>query len=544
MWDFYRAGNGIVRFGKPYRDGYFSILRVFIAMIASVRPHSSTPVTHSSEGLARESYNKVSYWSSNKKSFTTDQAAKHITRGSFKFHDRNGDNKIEVGFNFSGAFSTAQKERARQALQSYADVANISFVENASNTDGFITIKGVPGSRSGVAGLPNQYQSRVTASVGTGGAHDNPPIGSHFMFLLVHELGHTLGLQHPGGYNGGGTYEGDADYAQDTKARSVMSYWSERKQPGHDFNGLTPAAHMIDDIAAIQRLYGANTRTRNTDTVYGFNSNTGREVYSLKSARDRPVFSVWDGGGNDTLDFSGFTGKQNISLKAETFSDVGGLRGNVSIAKGVIVENAIGGSGSDTLTGNEQSNRLKGGGGADTLHGGGGADTFVYDRVSDSTPQNPDIIKDFTSGLDTINVAGVLREAGLRSLNFADRFGGRAGDAVITHDAATGRSTLAVDTKGSGTADLLITSHGQIKSSDVTWSAEVPTVTPDVIPAPVPEPRPAPTPEPTPEPAPDPTPGPTPALRPTPNPRPNGPFAKKLLTLLRTFMGRAFSLFR
>ncbi|MFL1561808.1 M10 family metallopeptidase C-terminal domain-containing protein [Pseudomonas sp. O64] len=509
-------------------------------MIPSVRPQSSMHATLSSGGQAREFYNGFSSLSSNKTSFTTDQAAKHITRANFKFHDRNGDNKIVVGFNFSGAFSAAQKERARQALQSYADVANISFVENASHSDGFITIRGVPGSMSGVATLPNQYQSRVTANIGTGGAQDNPQMGSQFLSLLVHELGHTLGLEHPGRYDGGGTYERNADYAQDTKARSVMSYWSERKQPGHAFNEVEPCAAMIDDIAAIQRLYGANTRTRNTDTVYGFNSNTGREVYSLKSARDRPVFSVWDGGGNDTLDFSGFTGKQNISLKAETFSDVGGLRGNVSIAKGVTVENAIGGSGSDTLTGNEQSNRLKGGGGADTLHGGGGADTFVYDRVSDSTPQNPDIIKDFTSGIDKIDVAGVLREAGLKSLNFADRFSGRAGDAVITHDSTTGRSTLAVDTKGSGTADMLITSHGQIKPSDVTWSAQVPTVTPtvDVIPGPVPEPTSEPTP--TPEPAPEPIPAPTP----TPKPRLSGQFAEKLFTLLRTFMDKAFSIFK
>ncbi|MFP3701649.1 M10 family metallopeptidase C-terminal domain-containing protein, partial [Burkholderia sp. SIMBA_013] len=83
---------------------------------------------------------------------------------------------------------------------------------------------------------------------------------------------------------------------------------------------------------------------------------------------------VWDGGGEDTLDFSGFAHKQNINLNAEAFSDVGGLRGNVSIAKGVVVENAIGGSGSDSLTGNHAHNRLKGGGGSDTLRGGAGAD--------------------------------------------------------------------------------------------------------------------------------------------------------------------------
>ncbi|UEH10184.1 M10 family metallopeptidase C-terminal domain-containing protein [Pseudomonas sp. HN8-3] len=503
-----------------------------------VRHSARTRAPAMSQSRLSAAENAVVLWANNKKTFTTDQAAKHITRSGSKFHDLNKDGKVVVGFNFAGGFNAAQKERARQALQYWADVANIEFVENGSNTDGTISIKGTSGS-SGWARLPNRHYSRVQANIGTSGAH-NPTMGSHFLGLLIHELGHTLGLSHPGGYDGGGfNYERSAEYAQDTKARSVMSYWAETYQPGHNFARHSPVAPMMDDIAAAQRLYGANSKTRNTDTTYGFNSNSAREFYSLKRGSDKPIFTVWDGGGNDTLDFSGFTQNQTISLKAETFSDVGGLRGNVSIAKGVSVENAIGGSGDDTLIGNEAGNRLTGGRGADKLHGGAGADTFVYHRVVDSTPQNPDIIQDFQSGIDKIDLTGVLQTAQLKSLNFSDRFKGRAGDAVLGHDSATGRFTLAVDTTGTGTADLLVTSQGQIKQTDVVWSGQAPTVipfpTPETIVAPVPEPLPMPIPEPTPTPDTD---------HPhEPGPRPGGSFIQNVFSSFTGFISRLFSIF-
>lgn len=86
------------------------------------------------------------------------------------------------------------------------------------------------------------------------------------------------------------------------------------------------------------------------------------------------------------------------------------------------------------MTGNEADNRLKGGAGADTLRGGGGADTFVYDKASDSTPLNPDLLQDFSSGVDKIDVMGAMKAAGVKTLNFTDRFSGRAGDAVLSYD--------------------------------------------------------------------------------------------------------------
>jgi serralysin len=117
--------------------------------------------------------------------------------------------------------------------------------------------------------------------------------------------------------------------------------------------------------------------TRTGDTVYGFNSNTGEPWFTLTSGLDKTVFAVWDAGGNDTFDFSGYGENATIDLRAGFFSSVGGLVGNVSIAQGVSIENAIGGFGSDSITGNALNNSIQGGGGGDIIMAGSGADTIA-----------------------------------------------------------------------------------------------------------------------------------------------------------------------
>lgn len=58
-------------------------------------------------------------------------------------------------------------------------------------------------------------------------------------------------------------------------------------------------------------------------------------------------------------------------------SRINGIYGGITIANGVIIENASGGSGNDTIYGNSSSNRLDGGNGNDKIYGGEGGDTII-----------------------------------------------------------------------------------------------------------------------------------------------------------------------
>jgi len=161
-----------------------------------------------------------------------------------------------------------------------------------------------------------------------------------------------------------------------------MSYFSANIT--HAAYGTASAATpLLYDIAAIQRLYGANMTTRKGDNIYGFNANAG-QAFSITGADQQIVFSVWDAGGRDVLDFSGYDETQWINLNEEAFSSVGGLRNNISIARNVMIEDAYGGSGVDSILGSAGANLLRGNTGADTLDGGAGNDTLEGGAGSDS----------------------------------------------------------------------------------------------------------------------------------------------------------------
>jgi serralysin len=302
-------------------------------------------------------------------------------------------------------FNPAQIAQAELAMQGWADAANITFVRVGAGSSGE---QAYSDSASMLFGNYTSGQSRASAfafypgnpdvSARSGdvwinvsiGYNASPSANNRGGLVLVHEIGHAIGMAHPGDYDAGDddhpepiTYEGDAEYYEDTTQYTVMSYFGP-DNTGADFGGRYPASPMLDDIAAIQVEYGANMATRTGDTVYGFNATAGRPWFEATSASSRLVFAVWDAGGSDTFDFSGYGVGQLIDLRAGYFSNVGGLTGNVAVAQGATIENARGGTGADRINGNGADNNLAGGAGGDTLQGADGRDYLRGDDGADS----------------------------------------------------------------------------------------------------------------------------------------------------------------
>ena len=281
--------------------------------------------------------------------------------------------------NYAGwtALSNAEKANYRAALDHIETLINVEFVEHNDaihGNDPTMNVGSVSfgGNTAGEGGL----------SYGSNSNGDLTSYDSFTVFdrdidlsrdsatsLILHEIGHALGNKHP--FSGANRLPAEFENNKYT----VMSYDSNPD------NSQDSDAMQVFDILSLQARWGANDTTKTGNTTY-----TG--------SRTDTIDSVWDAGGRDTFDASAQSRDVILDLRAGKFSSFE-TSDDVSIAYDTVIENAIGGSGDDTLRGNGANNQMSGNAGQDTLKGGNGRDTLSGNGAKDKLFGN--------KGADTLN---------------------------------------------------------------------------------------------------------------------------------------------
>ena len=231
------------------------------------------------------------------------------------------------------------------AFDAWATYGNIEFmqVEDSGGNPGTshmadirVFFGSIPGSTIGLAYYPSSWSESMLAGdmlLDTDAGNDWANNQANFFGLVLHEIGHALGLGH-----------------DDSGVQSIMTSF------------LSETSLQAYDIAGIQAVYGTQ--------------DNAAAVYDMR----------WDQADVNILEAPNAPG---LTINGNGLANrIDATNGHEEVNGGTGDDFLIGRGGSDTLNGGAGHDKLNGGGGIDTMRGGDGDDIYWINRTGDVVEEN------------------------------------------------------------------------------------------------------------------------------------------------------------